>query len=97
MAKVDAGELLARSLAAAGVHDVFALHGGHLDSFLQACSRNGVRLIDTRHESTAGHAAEAYARTTGRVGGLRLYGSISYGSGRVCRWANDCHSLVVTR
>ena len=68
MAKVDAGELLARALAAAGVHDVFALHGGHLDSFLQACPRNGIRLIDTRHESTAGHAAEAYARTTGQVG-----------------------------
>ena len=68
MAKVDAGELLARTLVSAGVRDVFALHGGHLDSFLQGCSRNGVRLIDTRHEATAGHAAEAYARTTGRIG-----------------------------
>jgi len=68
MAKVDAGELLARTLVQAGVQDVFALHGGHLDSFLQGCHRNGIRLIDTRHESTAGHAAEAYARTTGRVG-----------------------------
>ncbi len=27
-----------------------------------------MRLIDTRHEATAGHAAEAYARTTGRIG-----------------------------
>ena len=68
MATVDAGELLARTLVAAGVRDVFALHGGHLDSFLKGCSRHGVRLIDTRHEATAGHAAEAYARTTGRIG-----------------------------
>ena len=68
MAKVDAGELLARTLVQAGVQDVFALHGGHLDSFLQGCQRHGIRLIDTRHESTAGHAAEAYARTTGRIG-----------------------------
>jgi len=68
MMKIDAGELLARTLVQAGVQDVFALHGGHLDSFLQGCRRNGIRLIDTRHESTAGHAAEAYARTTGRVG-----------------------------
>jgi thiamine pyrophosphate-dependent acetolactate synthase large subunit-like protein len=68
MTKVDGGELLARTLAQAGATDVFALHGGHLDSFLQGCRRNGVRLIDTRHEATAGHAAEAYARTTGRVG-----------------------------
>ncbi len=68
MASIDAGEILARTLVEAGVRDVFALHGGHLDSFLQACKRHDIRLIDTRHESTAGHAAEAYARTTGRIG-----------------------------
>ena len=68
MAEVNAGQLLARTLADAGIRDVFALHGGHLDSFLQGCREADVRLIDTRHEATAVHAAEAYARTTGRVG-----------------------------
>ena len=68
MATVNAGQLLARTLAEADIADVFALHGGHLDTFLQGCREHGVRLIDTRHEATAGHAAEAYARTTGRVG-----------------------------
>lgn len=64
----NAGDLLAETLVAAGVRDVFGLHGGHLDSFLVGCRRNGIRLIDTRHEATAGHAAEAYARLTGRTG-----------------------------
>lgn len=68
MAMVDAGELLARTLVEAGVRDVFALHGGHLDSMLQGMQRHGIRLVDTRHETTAGHAAEGYARTTGRPG-----------------------------
>lgn len=68
MAKVNAGQLLARTLVQAGISDVFALHGGHLDSFLQGCREEGVRLIDTRHEATAVHAAEGYARTTGKVG-----------------------------
>ncbi|MCC7365754.1 MAG: thiamine pyrophosphate-binding protein [Dehalococcoidia bacterium] len=68
MAKLDAGQLLARTLVEAGVHDVFALHGGHLDAFLQGCTQEGIRLIDVRHEATAGHAAEGYARTTGRIG-----------------------------
>lgn len=65
---VDGGELLARSLKAAGVRDIFALHGGHLDSFWVACGRNELRLIDTRHEASAGHAADGYARATGKLG-----------------------------
>ena len=64
----DGGELLARTLAAAGVEQVFALHGGHLEAFWQACLRHGLRLTDFRHESAAGHAADAYARCTGRLG-----------------------------
>ncbi|QXW01159.1 thiamine pyrophosphate-binding protein [Rhodococcus globerulus] len=65
---VNGGELLARALAEAGTTEVFTLHGGHLDAFLVACRRNGIRLTDTRHEATAGHAADAYARVTGTYG-----------------------------
>lgn len=64
----DGGELLARTLKAAGVEEIFALHGGHLESFWQGCVRHGMRLTDFRHEASAGHAADAYARTTGRLG-----------------------------
>lgn len=66
--KLDGGELLARTLARAGVRDVFALHGGHLESFLQGCVHNNIRLTDTRHEAAAGHAADGYARVTGEIG-----------------------------
>jgi acetolactate synthase-1/2/3 large subunit len=63
------GHVLARTLADLGVKHVFALHGGHLDAFLVACPEVGIRLIDTRHEASAGHAADAYARATGgRIG-----------------------------
>ena len=65
----NGGSLLAESLATLGVTEVFALHGGHLDAFLVACPEHGLRLLDTRHEASAGHAADAYARATGgRVG-----------------------------
>jgi acetolactate synthase-1/2/3 large subunit len=63
----DGGELCARSLALAGVRDVFVLHGGHLDPIFQACIDEGIRLVDMRHEAAAGHAADAYARQTGRL------------------------------
>lgn len=68
MSRIDGGELLARTLAQGGVREVFALHGGHLESFLQGCVHNGIRLTDTRHEAAAGHAADGYARVTGDIG-----------------------------
>jgi acetolactate synthase I/II/III large subunit len=68
LTRINGGAVLAKSLRALGVTEVFALHGGHLDSFLVACHDEEIRLTDTRHEATAGHAAEAYARATGQVG-----------------------------
>jgi len=68
MGKVDGGALLVRVLAQAGVDTIFTLHGGHLDPIFQAAAAEGMRLVDTRHEQAAGHAADGWARTTGRLG-----------------------------
>jgi acetolactate synthase-1/2/3 large subunit len=68
MARVDGGELFIRVLTRAGIDTVFTLHGGHLDAILQAAREHGIRLVDTRHEQAAGHAADGWARTTGRPG-----------------------------
>ena len=69
MSETTGGALLAETLHTLGVRDVFTLHGGHLDTFLVACPGVGIRLIDVRHEASAGHAAEAYARLKpGEVG-----------------------------
>ena len=68
MDQITGGALLARTLKEAGVTEVFSLHGGHLDAFLIACADHGLRLTDTRHEASAGHAAEGYARATGEIG-----------------------------
>lgn len=67
--KRAAGELVAAALAGLGVTEVFALHGSHLDPLYLACEEFGIRLTDTRHEASAGHAADAYARASnGRLG-----------------------------
>ncbi|RJF94323.1 thiamine pyrophosphate-binding protein [Oleomonas cavernae] len=62
------GELLARTLKAAGVSKIFALHGGHLEAFYRGCIDHDLELVDFRHEAAAGHAADAYARVTGKLG-----------------------------
>jgi acetolactate synthase-1/2/3 large subunit len=68
MARVDGGELLVRMLERAGLRTLFTLHGGHLDPIFQAARDHGFRLIDTRHEQAAAHAADGWARTTGQPG-----------------------------
>ncbi|MDE2434674.1 MAG: thiamine pyrophosphate-binding protein [Sphingomonadales bacterium] len=62
------GQILARTLKVAGVKQAFALHGGHLEALLKGCVEEGIALIDFRHESAAGHAADAFARSTGELG-----------------------------
>jgi len=65
MRAVDA---LIESLKAEGVEVVFGLPGGAnlptYDAFYDA----GIRHILVRHEAGGGHAAEGYAKSTGRVG-----------------------------
>ena len=62
------GDLFAETLRKANVKHVFALHGGHLEGLLKGCVDNDIALLDCRHESSAGHAADAYARATGSLG-----------------------------
>jgi len=68
MARINGGTLFVRVLEQAGIDTLFTLHGGHLDAILQAAADAGIRLIDTRHEQAAGHAADGWARTTGKLG-----------------------------
>ncbi len=52
----------------AGVHDIFGLHGAHLETIFQSCLDHKIPITDVRHEVAAGHAAEGYARAGRRLG-----------------------------
>jgi acetolactate synthase-1/2/3 large subunit len=68
MSKIQAGHALARALKREGVDAVFMLTGGHILPLIDGCVREGIRVVDVRHEQSAAHAADAYARLTGRLG-----------------------------
>ncbi len=68
MAFVSGGHIVARALAEAGVDHLFTLCGGHIQMIYDGCLDNGIRVVDTRHEQTAAHAADGWARVTGRPG-----------------------------
>jgi len=68
MDTVHGGNLAAGALKDAGVEVVFTLSGGHIFPLYDGCVTAGIRLVDTRHEQTAGFAAEGWAKVTRQVG-----------------------------
>ena len=60
--RVQGGRLAAQAIAAEGVDVVFTLSGGHVMPVYEGCRREGVRVVDLRHEQSAAHAAEAWGR-----------------------------------
>ena len=65
---VSGGHLVARALRNEGVDTVFTLCGGHIIDIYDGCLDEGIRIVDMRHEQTAAHAADGYARQTGKLG-----------------------------
>src|SRR5947208_10269964 len=67
-AEISGGHLVAKALKAEGVDTIFTLCGGHIIDIYDGCVDEGIRIIDVRHEQVAAHAADGYARQTGKLG-----------------------------
>ena len=65
---ISGGHLVAKALKNEGVDTIFTLCGGQIIDIYDGCLDEGIRIIDVRHEQTAAHAADGYARQTGRLG-----------------------------
>jgi acetolactate synthase-1/2/3 large subunit len=63
-----AADTLMESLKAEGVKDVFGIPGGANLPIYDAVVDADFRHVQVRHEQGGGHAAEGYARASGRVG-----------------------------
>lgn len=65
---IHGGRLVARVLKNENVSHLFTLCGGHIASIYDGCIDEEIKIIDTRHEQAAAHAADAYARLTRGIG-----------------------------
>jgi acetolactate synthase I/II/III large subunit len=65
---LSGGHLVAKALKAEGVDTIFTLCGGHIIDIYDGCIDEGIKVVDVRHEQVAAHAADGYARQTGRLG-----------------------------
>src|SRR5579864_8559481 len=61
---------LADYLERLGVEVIFGLCGHTVIAFLDALGKSHIRFISTRHEQVAAHAADGYARASGKPGVL---------------------------
>jgi acetolactate synthase-1/2/3 large subunit len=66
--RLRGADVLARTLAAAGVRQVFALSGNHVMSVFDAALDAKLSLVHVRHEAAAVHMADAWGRLTGEPG-----------------------------
>ena len=65
---ISGGHLVAEALKAEGIDVIFTLCGGHIIDIYDGCIDEGIKVLDVRHEQVAAHAADGYARVTGRPG-----------------------------
>ena len=68
MDMLTGGQLVARMLKKEGVGTVFTLSGLHIAPIYVGLVEEGIRIVDTRHEQAAAHAADAWARLTRGMG-----------------------------
>ena len=67
--KFSGAQIILRALANENVTDIFGYPGGAILPFYdELYKQTSIRHILTRHEQGAAHAAEGYARSTGKVG-----------------------------
>jgi acetolactate synthase I/II/III large subunit len=70
--QLHGGWLAARRLKAHGIKRLFTLSGGHLFSIYDGCLKEGIGIVDVRHESAAAFAAEGWAKVTRQPGACAL-------------------------
>src|SRR6186713_1787640 len=68
-----AAYLLTEYLERLGVEVVFGLTGHTVIGLLDALGRSSIRYVSTRHEQVAAHAADGYARASGKPGVLMTH------------------------
>ena len=62
MAELTGSEILAKFLKKEGVEDLFFIMGGPMLLAEATCVKEGIRMIDVRHEQAAAFSCQAYSR-----------------------------------
>lgn len=81
MTSMRGADILARSLAAAGLTRIFSLSGNHIMPIYDAAIEAKLAITHVRYEGAAVHMADAWARLTGEPGIAMLTGGPGHANG----------------
>ena len=81
MTQLRGADILARSLAQAGMRRIFSLSGNHIMPVYDAAIEAQLAITHVRYEGAAVHMADAWARLTGEVGVALLTGGPGHANG----------------
>lgn len=70
---MTAAMFIAQCLKQEGVEKVFGQCGHTNYALIDSCRRHGIEYISFRHEQMSAHAADAYFRTSGKIGVLNVH------------------------
>ena len=91
--EINGAKMFVKALQEEGVDTLFAYPGGTaIDLFDALYDAEGIDMILPRHEQALVHAADGYARSTGRVG---VSGNKWSGCDKPCN--GNCHSQLRQR
>lgn len=68
MARMRASEALVKILESEGVEVIFGVPGANINPVYRALAASSIRHITVRHEEGGTHAADGYARASGKIG-----------------------------
>ncbi|MEM4736663.1 MAG: thiamine pyrophosphate-binding protein, partial [Nitrososphaeria archaeon] len=92
-------EFVAKMLKYNGVEFVSTLCGNGLHLLYPELVREGIRLIDVRHEQAAAYIADSYARLTGKLGACIVSSGVAHAmalSGLVNSFFDCAPVLLIT-
>lgn len=81
MTQLRGADILARSLARAGLNRIFSLSGNHIMPVYDAALEAQLAITHVRYEGAAVHMADAWARLTGEPGIAMLTGGPGHANG----------------
>jgi acetolactate synthase-1/2/3 large subunit len=81
MTSLRGADILARSLAQAGLKRIFSLSGNHIMPVYDAAIEAKLAITHVRYEGAAVHMADAWARLTGEPGIVMLTGGPGHANG----------------
>ena len=65
---MNVSDRIVEILESEGITDVFGIPGEQIMPLYRALSQSNINHILTRHEQAATHAADAYTRSSGKIG-----------------------------